>query len=375
MAAVADRLAGPKGLVVTPQNGLGVREILEAAVGADRVAAGVTDLGLTLLGPGLVRAFPGRVVLGERAAAEPLADALRTSGVRGRDGPRPAAARLAQAGRELRAQRADALLDLDNGAVLEDPSRRLLVEKAAREVAAVARADGIVLPGDAAEEALAVARPHGRQPLSSMRQDLARQAATEIEFLNGAVAREGRRLGVPTPANTWLASEVRERERAPGRKRRVVRRPPASRTCARGAPPSGQRGPGARPWATCTRATSHWSSARAAGTMPRRGQPLREPDAVRALTRTSPLPRDLERDRACWARPGCDLLFVPGVADMYPPGAGTTVDVGPVTQPLEGERRPGHFRGRRDGRAEAAEHRAAAARVLRAEKDARSSSA
>ena len=56
-------------------------------------------------------------------------------------------------------------------------------------------------------------------------------------------------------------------------------------------------------------------------------------------------PRDLERDRALLGQAGCDLLFVPGVADMYPPGAGTTVDVGPVTQPLEGERRPGHFRG------------------------------
>ena len=30
---------------------------------------------------------------------------------------------------------------------------------------------------------------------------------------------------------------------------------------------------------------------------------------------------------------------------MYPPGAATTVDVGPVAAPLEGERRPGHFRG------------------------------
>jgi pantoate--beta-alanine ligase len=56
-------------------------------------------------------------------------------------------------------------------------------------------------------------------------------------------------------------------------------------------------------------------------------------------------PRDLARDRALLAGAGCDAVFVPEVAEMYPPGAATLVDVGPVASPLEGERRPGHFRG------------------------------
>jgi pantoate--beta-alanine ligase len=56
-------------------------------------------------------------------------------------------------------------------------------------------------------------------------------------------------------------------------------------------------------------------------------------------------PRDLERDRALLRAAGCDLLFVPTAAEMYPPGATTAVDVGAVAAPLEGERRPGHFRG------------------------------
>lgn len=56
-------------------------------------------------------------------------------------------------------------------------------------------------------------------------------------------------------------------------------------------------------------------------------------------------PRDLERDRALLSGAGCDLLFAPDVADMYPAGSETTVDVGPVSHPLEGERRPGHFKG------------------------------
>jgi pantoate--beta-alanine ligase len=56
-------------------------------------------------------------------------------------------------------------------------------------------------------------------------------------------------------------------------------------------------------------------------------------------------PRDLERDRALLAEAGCDLLFAPAVSEMYPPGCDTTVDVGPLAARLEGERRPGHFRG------------------------------
>jgi pantoate--beta-alanine ligase len=56
-------------------------------------------------------------------------------------------------------------------------------------------------------------------------------------------------------------------------------------------------------------------------------------------------PRDLARDQALLASAGCDLLFAPAVPEMYPAGAETTIDVGSVAAPLEGERRPGHFRG------------------------------
>jgi pantoate--beta-alanine ligase len=56
-------------------------------------------------------------------------------------------------------------------------------------------------------------------------------------------------------------------------------------------------------------------------------------------------PRSLARDRASLEAAGCDLLFAPSVEEMYPPGSETTVDAGSVAAPLEGERRPGHFRG------------------------------
>jgi pantoate--beta-alanine ligase len=56
-------------------------------------------------------------------------------------------------------------------------------------------------------------------------------------------------------------------------------------------------------------------------------------------------PRDLERDRNLLEQAGCGLLFAPSAAEMYPPGTETTVDAGSVAAPLEGARRPGHFRG------------------------------
>jgi pantoate--beta-alanine ligase len=56
-------------------------------------------------------------------------------------------------------------------------------------------------------------------------------------------------------------------------------------------------------------------------------------------------PRPLERDVSLLGSRGCDIVFTPSVAEMYPPGNSTYVDVGPLGQVLEGEFRPTHFRG------------------------------
>ncbi|MGH2857212.1 MAG: pantoate--beta-alanine ligase [Solirubrobacteraceae bacterium] len=57
-------------------------------------------------------------------------------------------------------------------------------------------------------------------------------------------------------------------------------------------------------------------------------------------------PRDEDRDAALAAELGVDLLFAPGVDEIYPPGFATTVSVGGLTERLEGAHRGrGHFDG------------------------------
>jgi 2-dehydropantoate 2-reductase len=63
---------------------------------------------------------------------------------------------------------------------------------------------GVSLPDDIVETVFGIAASMPNQ-LSSTAQDLARGKITEIDHLNGYVARKGRELGVPAPANEPLS--------------------------------------------------------------------------------------------------------------------------------------------------------------------------
>jgi len=78
-----------------------------------------------------------------------------------------------------------------------------------REVVAVAQADGQSLPLDAALEVMRnIARAMPAQ-LSSTAQDMARGKPSEIDHLNGFVARRGAELGIATPVNQTLHALVK----------------------------------------------------------------------------------------------------------------------------------------------------------------------
>ena len=82
----------------------------------------------------------------------------------------------------------------------------------------------------------------------------------------------------------------------------------------------------------------------------------READRVAATIFVNPLqfgasedldryPRQEAKDAAMLAEAGCDLLWLPAGADIYPPGFATTVSVKGLSDRWEGEARPGHFDG------------------------------
>ena len=56
-------------------------------------------------------------------------------------------------------------------------------------------------------------------------------------------------------------------------------------------------------------------------------------------------PRQEQQDLAMLEQAGCDLVWMPGVEDVYPDGFSTTVEVHGVSDRWEGEARPGHFEG------------------------------
>lgn len=56
-------------------------------------------------------------------------------------------------------------------------------------------------------------------------------------------------------------------------------------------------------------------------------------------------PRDEAKDVAAFAGAGVDLVFAPGVEEMYPPGFAASIAIGELGEPLEGAFRPGFFTG------------------------------
>jgi 2-dehydropantoate 2-reductase len=203
-------------LVVTLQNGLGNRELLATALGDAYVGQGVTALGATLLGLGHVRhAGQGTTVFSttpghaRMAALVDLFNICRLPAELSEDLDALVWGKLVvNAGINA----LTALLRVPNGILADSMEARPLMAGAIAEVAAVAQARGTALPyRDPLAHTLAVAHATGANH-SSMLQDILRGSSTEIDAINGAVAREGLRLGVPMPVNNMLAALVRTLE-------------------------------------------------------------------------------------------------------------------------------------------------------------------
>ena len=100
-----------------------------------------------------------------------------------------------------------ALTRSNYGRLLAMPRTRAIMRDVVDEIQQVAKAKGVRIPIDLeAVYKLADAMPAAT---SSTAQDIARGKPTEIDHLNGTIAREGDRLGVPTPVNRTLHALVK----------------------------------------------------------------------------------------------------------------------------------------------------------------------
>ncbi len=99
------------------------------------------------------------------------------------------------------------------GEIARNADAKQLMAQIVDEVLAVARAARVVLPGiDDRESGMAAAMELATQmagALSSTAQDLSRGRSTEIDALNGYIARRGNELGVPVPVNQALFTLVK----------------------------------------------------------------------------------------------------------------------------------------------------------------------
>lgn len=102
-----------------------------------------------------------------------------------------------------------ALAQMPYARLAASPEIRDVQELVLQEVIAVARANGVALPLDASRDAVAKIAQAMPQQLSSTAQDMARRKPSEIDHLNGFVARRGRELGVAAPVNQALHALVK----------------------------------------------------------------------------------------------------------------------------------------------------------------------
>ena len=192
-------------LTVTLQNGLGNRAILADHLGLARVIQGVTTIGGTLLGPGLVRVGGEGVTSFEMTShTSEVCDVLRCAAMKVEIAPDTDALVWGKLVVSAAINPLTALLRVPNGDLLERPSARVAMASLAMETTAVASASGVHLPF--ADPVLAVEEVARRTAgnRSSMFQDVKRGAQTEIDAICGEIVRTGESFGVPTPVNRTM---------------------------------------------------------------------------------------------------------------------------------------------------------------------------
>jgi len=371
------QLLSDDGMVVTMQNGLGNEDLVAAVVGRERVLVAVTNQAAMLHSPGRVihTGTQGETVLlplpSQVDYAASLAAQLNRAGVPTRvesDQRRAAVVRWRKLCVNAAINPLTALLDVRNGALTDEPSLRELLRSVVHEVAAVARCEtGEQFDDDELlEEVLRISRVTAPNR-SSMLRALTSGRATEINQINGSVAKLAQKHGIAAPVNHMLTTMVRSASSLSNNQHAAAMRARSYSSTA-AASPSLQVLKSVHEVRAFRRAAD--SNRRSVGFVPTMGalhdghlqlvkEANRQCDQVVASIFVNPrqfaahedldtYPRRVEEDCARLAATRCvDAVFVPGVEEIYPqhPPSATFVDIDGIDQVGEGARRPGFFRG------------------------------
>lgn len=212
----ASRWVGAETLVATLQNGLDNAERLAARFGADRILAGTTSEGATLVEEGIARhAGRGSTSVGafsprREADAEAFVDALRDAGFDASFSGDWRSTVWTKALLNAAINPVTAILGVPNGTLAELEPLRRLVAAIAAEGGSIARQCGVSVPDDVAERAVSLCRVTATNR-SSMLQDIERGNETEIENINGFLLREADRYRLEASALRAVTELVRAR--------------------------------------------------------------------------------------------------------------------------------------------------------------------
>jgi 2-dehydropantoate 2-reductase len=216
-AATASALApllAPGALVVSMQNGVDNAEQIRAASGLEALSA-VVYVAASVPEPGRVKHVGrGDLVVGPRTPeSERISALFERAGVGCRISDNIAGELWTKLTWNCALNAVSALGRAKYGQIAASADARKLVESAVYEVLAVAKAANIHPPGfEDPQVALAGSFKIATQmaeALSSTAQDMNRGKRTEIDSLNGYIARRGAELGVPTPINHALSTLVK----------------------------------------------------------------------------------------------------------------------------------------------------------------------
>lgn len=207
-------LAEAKPVALTLQNGIGNAELLADTFGADHVLMGTAHVPADLSPPVTVETHGfGTLELGglteaAQAFAPDCAALLERAGFPTRVAADVNAAVWEKVAFNAALNAVGMICEVPNAGVDNEPGRRIAT-RVVDETVAVAAARGIHLNRDRIVATVDAALREHAHHKASMLQDREHGRPTEIETINGAVAREGARLGVPTPVCDTLTDLVR----------------------------------------------------------------------------------------------------------------------------------------------------------------------